>query len=62
MIKDAYRAVNRKKGQLLHKHRKNEMKILKLLEENSRITQDIYGLINSMDAVHFEKQKETVKD
>ena len=55
MIKSAYIKVLRAKKKLQLKHRKNEMKILKLLEENSRIFQDMYSLVSSMDAVHSEQ-------
>ena len=57
MIKSAYLKVLSEKKKLQLKYRKNEMRILQLQSENSRILQAMYGLISSMDAVHSEQQK-----
>lgn len=55
-MKDAYKIVVRAKKKLQLRYRKNEMRILQLQAENSRILQDMYSLISSMDAVHRERQ------
>lgn len=62
MIKSAYLKVLRTKRKLQLQYRTNEMKILQLQEKNSRILQDIYSLISSMDAVHRERRNSAEVD
>lgn len=62
MIKSAYLKVLRTKRKLQLQYRTNEMKILQLQEKNSRILQDMYSLISSMDAVHRERRNSAEVD
>ena len=47
----------RRKYELRNKYRKNEMKILQLQAENSRIFQDMESLVMSVQAYYSETKK-----
>ena len=51
------RKLLRRKYELRNKYRENEMKILQLQSENSRIFQDMESLVMSVQAYYSETKK-----
>ena len=56
------RQLLRKKYELRNKYRKNEMNILKLQQENSRIFMQMESLFTSVQAYYTETKKSDNKD
>lgn len=57
LVNNLLRKLLRRKYELRNKYRENEMKILQLQSENSRIFQDMESLVISVQAYYSETKK-----